>query len=170
MKGLQRSMARGPRADQPVVKRRIPFDKSLSFTGITDTVVHQQAVIGGLPAGNLLLLGAVAYLTLQGPTSANLTNDFEGDYSVGSAPNADTSLSGTDVDIVGSQAIAAATAELSPTVRGVNATQAILDNTDGAMELNLNVLLDANEVTNAQVVAIRARGVLEIAYIVLGDD
>lgn len=175
MKGLPRSLSRGSAQQQEVIKQSISIDASLSFTGVTDTVVRQQAVIGDFPQGNILLLGAVAYLSLTGPTSANLTNDFEGDFSIGTDPNADTDLTdAAEINIIPSTAIGPASNEATAVTRGAGATGAltgvIFDNTDGSLEINLNVLLDANEVTNAQTVAIRAQGVLHLAYIVLGDD
>lgn len=175
MKGLPRSLARGNAIQQPVTKLNIAIDETLSFTGVTDTAVFATANIGGLPQGNLLFLGAVSYLKLTGPTSANLTNDFEGDYGIGTAPTADNDLGDAgDDNIIPSTAIGPATAEVTALTRGASteATEqgAILDNTDGSLELNLNVLLDANEVTNGEDVDIRAQGTVHLAFIVLGDD
>jgi hypothetical protein len=174
MKGLRRSLARGAPQTAPVVKKHIPINADLSFTGVTDTVVAKQAVIGDFPQGNILLLGAVAYLTLTGPTSADLANDFEGDFAIGTAPNADTDLSdATDFDIIPATQIPAAANEVAGPVRATHTVAVagtVYDNTDGSLELNLNVLLDANEVTNAKTVVIKATGSLDIAYIVLGDD
>jgi hypothetical protein len=169
MKGLQRSLSRGPKATKDVNVARLVVDESLSFTGVTDTAQFATKALAALPEGNVLLLGAVANLTFTGPTSANLTNDFEGDIALGTAPTADTTLNGAEVNLIASTAIPAATAEVS-TVRATNATQAIIDNTDGSGEINLNVTLDANEVSNGQTVAIAVTGTVDIAYIVLGDD
>lgn len=170
MKGLQRSLSRGPKTTKDVNVARLVVDKSLSFTGVTDTAIFATTVLDSLPEGNILLLGAVSNLTFTGPTSANLTNDFEGDMSIGTVPTADNDLAdGGEANIIASTPIPAATAEVA-TLRVANATQAIIDNTDGSGEVNLNMLLDANEVTNAQTVAIRVTGTVDIAYIVLGDD
>lgn len=58
---------------------------------------------------------------------------------------------------------------MSPRARGTNATQAILDNTDGSLELNLNLLIDdANISADSQ--SLTASGELHIVYSVLGDD
>jgi hypothetical protein len=175
MKGLPRSLARAMPQLASVQKLNIVIDTTLSFTGVTDTVVRAQAVLAGLPQGNILFLGAVSYLKLTGPGSANLADDFEGDYGIGTAPNADADLSDpTDDNIIPSTAISAATNEVTEVIRGTSTESAeqgaIFDNTDGSLELNLNVLLDANEVTNAETVDVRATGMLYIAYVVLGDD
>lgn len=172
MKGLPRSLSRGNPQQLPIVKRRVKIDELLELTGVTDTKVGATAVLGGLPEGNILLLGAVGYLRLAGSGDTDeLADDFEGDFSVGTVANADADLSdGGEADILPSTAIGPATDEVSALTRAANATPAILDNTDGSLELNLNVLLDANEVDNGAEVELRATGHLDIAYIVLGDD
>lgn len=170
MKGLKRSLSRGAQATRDVVTVRLSINEALSFTGSTGVAVMATAPIAGLPEGNILLLGAVANLTFTGPTSADLADDFQGDYGLGTTPASDNTITGADVDIVGSTAIPAATSEVSAGVRGANATQAIIDNTDGSAELNLNVLLDADEVTNAVAVVVTVTGTVDVAYIVLGDD
>lgn len=176
MKGLPRSLARARAQAAAVQKLNLAIDKELTFTGVTDTVVGATAVIAGLPQGNILFLGAVSYLRLAGSGSdANLTADFEGDYGIGTIPNADADLGDAgDDNVIPSTAIGPATAEVTALTRGTSteATEQglILDNTDGSLELNLNVILDANEVTNGQEVTLRATGSLHLAYIVLGDD
>lgn len=169
-KGLQRSLSRGPKATQNVVTERLMLDVELTFTGSSGNAVEATAAIAGLPEGNVLLLGAVANLTFTGPTSANLTDDFQGDFGLGTTPADDNTISGTDVDIIGSTAIAAASSEASEDNRGTNATQVILDNTAGTGEVNLNVLLDADEVTDGEDVVVTVTGPVDLAYIVLGDD
>jgi hypothetical protein len=52
----------------------------------------------------------------------------------------------------------------------VNAAQAIIDNTDGSAEVNLNVLLDADEVSDGEDVVVTVTGSVDIVYSVLGDD
>ena len=169
-KGLPRSLSRGKPIDQAIRKLRIGVNETMTFTGATGFAVFATAPIAGLPEGNVLLLGAVANLTFTGPTSANLTDNFQGDYGVGTTPASDATISGADVDIIGATAIPAATAEVSANVRATNSTTAIIDNTAGTGEVNLNVLLDANEVTNAQDVDIVVSGTIDIAYSILGDD
>jgi len=176
MKGLLRSMSRGNEQRQEIVRRSIPIDETLVFTGATGVAVFATTVIGGLPQGNILFLGAVAYLKLSGSGSdANLTADFEGDYGIGTAPSADADLGDAgDDNVIPSTAIGPAADEVTALTRGTSteATEQglIFDNTDGSLELNLNVILDADEVANGEDSEIRAQGVLHLAYIVLGDD
>jgi hypothetical protein len=170
MKGLQRSLSRASAARKDTNVARLVVTAALTFTGASGVAVFATSALAGLPEGNILLLGAVANMTFTGPTSANLANDFQGDFSLGTTPADDATLSGTDVDLIASTAIPAATAEVSAGVRATNATQAVIDNTDGTAEMNLNVLLDADEVTDGESVVITVTGTVDVAYIVLGDD
>lgn len=169
-KGLARSLSRGNALEQNVTKIRLSLNEAMTFTGSTGVVVGQTAVIAGLPEANILILGAVANLTFTGPTSANLADDFQGDFALGSTPIDDATIGGADADIIASTAIAAATAEVSAANRATTAAQSIIDNTDGSGELNLNVLLDADEVTDGEDVVVTVTGTVDVAFITLGDD
>lgn len=170
-KGLPRSMARGQASRQDVVKARYRISGSVTVTSVSTAVGFGTKVIGDFPEGNVLLLGAVAYLKLSGSGSdANLDATWDGDFSIGTAPTADVTLNGAEVDIIASTALGAATAEASPRVRAVNATQAIFDNTDGSLELNLNVLIDAANIGDGQSVVLTADGILELLFAVMLDD
>lgn len=172
-KGLSRSMSRGATQRQEIIKQVFTVeDLAISVTGGASTAAgFGTVVIGDLPEGNILFLGAVAYFQFSGSGSdAAIAADWEGDYSVGSTATADATLSGTDVDIIGSTTLAAATAEVSPRTRGTGETQVILDNTDGSLELNLNLITDDNDVTDSTTVSMTVDGELHIAYIILGDD
>lgn len=172
MKGLQRSISRGPRATKEINTLRLTLSAvALSLTGSTAVAVFDTTMLSGLPEGNLLLLGAVANLTFSGSgADANLTDTFNGDFSLGTTPADDNTLTAGDVDIIGSTAMAQAVAEVSGPNRAANAVQAIIDNTAGTAELNLNVLLDADQVTNAATSVVTVDGTVDISYIVLGDD
>lgn len=170
-KGLPRSMSRGSAARQEVIKQNFVLNQVVAVSAAGIAVGFGTVVIGDLPEGNILLLGAVAYLSLAGSgADANLTATWDGDFSIGTTATTDVTLDTTDVNIIPSTALGAATAEVSPRVRSVNATQAILDNTDGSLELNLNVLIDAADITDATSVNLTASGVLQLAYIVMLDD
>jgi len=169
-KGLPRSLSRGKPLDQASKKLRITVNEPMSFLGVSGAAIDQTAVIAGLPEGNILLLGAVANLVFSGPTSANLVDTWEGDFGIGTTPADDNTISGADVDIIGSTAITIAVAEVTPAVRATNATTAIIDNTAGTAEVNLNVLVDADDVTDTETVIITVTGTVDILYSMLGDD
>lgn len=164
MKGLPRSLAHANLG----MSKNIPISLAVVTTGMTG-VGFGTAVISGLPEGNILLLGAVAYIAIT-KGSADTVDAFDGDYAIGSAPStSNAALATTKADIIPSTALGAATGGTSPLVRGANATQAILDNTDGSLELNFNLLIDDASVS-ADDQDFTVRGVVTLAYIVLGDD
>lgn len=170
MKGFVRALTRGKPQNAPVVRQRVKLrNKPIQVNGLTG-VGWGTTVVGDLPDGNILFLGATAYLQFTKAAAASgIQAAFDGDYSIGSAPTADAALAGAEVDIVPSSALGAATAGVSPVARGANATQVMLDNTDGSLELNLNLLIDdANISADAQDLTVS--GVIDLAYIVLGDD
>jgi hypothetical protein len=167
-KGLPRSNGRGAPARSTIRKHQIRVNKLAITTSGATGVGFGTAVLGDLPQGNILLLGAMAYLQFT-KDSAGTIATFDGDFSIGSAPTADATLNGSEVDIIPSTALGAATASVSPVVRGSNATQVMLDNTDDSLELNLNLLMDDASVS-ADAQAFTVDGVVELCYAVMLDD
>jgi len=168
MKGLPRSLSRSAAGSGNSGKTFPVSALAITTSGATG-VGFGTAVIRGLPEGNILLLGAVAYLQFT-KGSAGTIATFDGDYSIGTVPTVDNDVADAgEADIIPSTALGAATAGVSPMVRGANATQVILDNTDGSLELNLNLLIDDASVS-ADAQAFTVSGVVSLAYIVLGDD
>lgn len=169
MKGLVRSMSRAPAQRTDVKKLNIALSAvALSIVGASG-IGFGSVVIRGLPEGNILLLGAVCNAQFtKSAADANATATFDGDFGIGTTPASDATITGGDVDIIASTALGAATAGLSPALRATNAAQAILDNTAGDLELNLNLLIDDAAISGTA--AFTVSGFLSIAYIVLGDD
>lgn len=168
-KGLQRSIHRAP-PQQAAVRRDVFQMKAVPITssGLTGNGFG-TAVVGDLPEGNILVLGAIAYAQVTKVTAAGTDDAFTGTYSVGSTPTADATLSGSDADIIPSTVLAAATAGVSPITRGAQPAQTILDNTDGSLELNFNLELDDASVS-ADGQILKIDGYVELLYAVLGDD
>jgi hypothetical protein len=172
-KGHARSHGRGDPLTQQIVKQTVAVrDTSLTVDGATG-VGWGTTVIEGLPAGNIMLLGAVGYFQFTGPTSANLSDTWNGDYGVGTTPADDATITAGDVNIIPSTAVGPAVAEASPRTRGTQADGAfagvVLDNTDGSLELNLNLLVDDADI-GADGIVMTVEGVLTLSYVVLGDD
>ena len=172
-KGLGRSLNRGPALQQNITKQTFVLDALALVIDGAAGVGFGSVVLGGLPEGNLLFLGATSYLAISGPGSdAGLVDTFEGDYGVGTIPMSDATLGGGDVDIIQSTAMAAAVAEVGPRTRGTSLaadTGEIHDNTDGSLELNLNVLVDDAHIS-ADGIAFTATGELQLVFVMLGDD
>lgn len=173
MKGLQRSLSRGPALRQNVTKQTFAVrDLALTVDGASG-VGFGSVVIGDFPEGNIMLLGAVAYMAFTGPTSGDLGDTWNGDFGIGTTPAGDATITGTDVDIVPSTAVGPAVAEASPRTRGTQSDGAkcgqVFDNTDGSLELNLSLLVDDADIS-ADGIAMTVVGELHIVYVTLGDD
>lgn len=168
MKGLPRSLSRGSAARNPVTKQTVRVRGLVCNVDGATGVGFGTAVIGDLPEGNILLLGAVGYLAAQ-TTNVGVVTTFNPTAAIGSAPTADATLSGAEVDILPATALGAATARVSPRGRLTNATQVVLDNTDGSLELNLNVNVPDADIS-ANGVPITFDGEVFLSYVVLADD
>lgn len=168
MKGLVRSLARGAPQKQAIRRQRVLLTSVALVTSGLSGVGFGSVVIGDLPEGNILFQGAVAYLKFT-KNSAGTIATFAGNYSVGSTPTADATLSSTDADLIGSSAIAAAVAGVSAVTRGVGSTTVVLDNTDGSLEINLNVNIDDASVS-ADAQSFTVTGYVDLVYSILGDD
>jgi len=170
-KGLQRSLSRGPATRQSISKLEFSVNAPITSVATGSAIGFGSAVIGDFPEGNILLLGAIANLNFTGPTSDDLTDTWAGDFGIGTTPASDATISVADEDIIPETAIPPATAEASPVVRAPStANGVILDNTDGSLEINLNLLVDAANQTDDTSVVITATGSVVISFVVLGDD
>lgn len=171
-KGLPYSNKRGNPTAVPQVRRVSYPVKNLEITvtaGASTALGFGTAVLGDLPEGNILFLGGISYLQFfTADTDASAT--WDGDYSIGTTATADTTLNSTDADLIVSSPIGAATARLSPVARGEGSTVNMFNNTDGSLELNLNVITDDNAITDSLAATFTVNGYVELVYIVLGDD
>ncbi len=174
-KGLPRSQTRGRLTGSDLKRGVIPVPAATTIT-ITGAAGDGwgTVVIGDFPAGNIVFLACIGYIQLAGSgADADLGDTWEGDYSIGTTATVDATLTGTDANIVPITALAAATAELSPKTRGVQSTGAlagaVFDNTDGSLEINLNMLIDDADIAGDDSI-ITVTGEIYISYEVLGDD
>lgn len=168
-KGLLRSRAAGAALARGFIKQQIPVNGKVAV--ITNGAPgFGTVVIGDFPQGNIVLLGCVADMVFT-KGDADITDTWTGNYSLGTGPNADGTLSGTEVDIVPSTALNAATAGVSPRTKamsGASQNGAVFDNTDGSLELNMNFIVADSAISADS--SLICRGVVYLAYVVLGDD
>jgi len=175
-KGLPRSLAN---SDQLNVREEV--------IDVTGTVVPVTAaagtgdqnkglgtvVVGQLAAADLLFLGAKCEVAFAGPgDNDNLADVWEGDFAVGTAPDADGTLNGSEVDLVASTAIGPATAEVISSVRATNVTAALIDNRSGDLELNFNLTVDAaaaSGLADGTSADITLTGTVTVVYVPLGE-
>ncbi len=170
-KGLPRSLAHAKPFAAPINKLSLPVNASIDSVTVAAAIGFGSVLIGDFPEGNILILGVIANIGFAGPTSADLVDTWEGDFGIGTTPASDATITAGDVDLVQSTAVGPATAEAIAETRGeVGTTGVIHDNTDGSLEINLNLLVDAADQTDDTTVAIIATGMVYISYVVLGDD
>lgn len=166
MKGLPRSLAHAGSASAPVGQKTIALGGAISVAD--GAPGFGTLVVGGLPQGNISFRSAVVYLQLT-TADADVIAAFDGDFSIGTVPTADNDVADAgEANIIASTALGAATAKVSPMVRATNITPVMLDNTDGSLELNLNLLIDDTSISGAADFTVS--GVLYLDYVVLGDD
>ena len=166
-KGLPRSLKARSR-QIGLQDRVVPIDQVITVDGLTG-IGFGSIRLEGLPEGNILLLGAVVSVQFSGSgADANLVDTWDGDFGIGSTPADDATITGTDVNIIASTALGAATAEVSPLTRVENITAAMIDNKAGTGSVNLSLLVDDANI-DADGVLITALGQLHLAYIMLGD-
>ncbi len=172
MKGLPRSLSRGDPTRQEIIKQTFVVRNGALVVAGASGVGFGTLVIGDLPEGNILMLGAVSYLQFDGPISANVDDAWEGQYAIGTVPNANTTLTAGDEDLIQDTDLAAATVEVGVRTRGVHLpadTGEIHDNTDGSLELNLNLLVDDAHI-GADDLTFTVNGEFTLLYSVLMDD
>lgn len=168
-KGLPRSR-RHPSPFAPAIRLDQSFEVTLDNLDGATGVAWETAPIGDFPAGNILILGAVLNATMTKDT-ANIIDAFNGDFSVGTTATTDTTLDGTDVDVIPSTATGTASGG-SRVIRGASTASVggtVFDNTDGSLELNLNVLIDDASI-DADDQSVTVAGTLHLVYAILGDD
>jgi hypothetical protein len=126
-------------------------------------------VIGDFPEGNILVVGCVAYVAVVATSGAGILTTWDGDFALGTLAADDGSLTGADVNIVPATELPQAVAGVVARTRRANATGVVLDNTDGSVEVNLNINVDDADIS-ADTPTIRVFAELELIYSMLGDD
>lgn len=91
----------------------------------------------------------------------------------------DATITAGDIDLIGSTALQQAVARVSSGNFGTSedaaavaltSTPRLFDNTDGSLEVNLNVLIDADDISDGEDADLTVNGVVYLALAVLGDD
>lgn len=167
-KGVRRSDMR-PNKRTPLIRQSFVF-RDVPITITDGAPGYGSAEAFKLPEGNVLIHGAVGYVRLSS-SDADLTATFDGDISIGTGATADGSLAGSEINLVASTSLGAATSKSSPLVRLVSATSnngVIHDNTENDLQFYANVLIDDGSISGA--VDLLLNGHMEVLYTVLGDD
>ncbi len=172
VKGLARSISRGGALQQAVTKLTIPLvNAPVSIVAVSSAIGFGTFVAAGLPQAHLKIMAVAIDIILAGSgADANLVDTWEGDFAVGTTPMSDATISTGDEDLITETATGAATDEVSPRVVVADGVDLVLDNTAGDLEVNLNVLVDAADITDDETVVLTATGVIEITFITMLDD
>jgi hypothetical protein len=170
-RGFPRSAAKAGALVSPVL-RRVKYEvKNVSITTAAGVAADGfgSAVIGDFPDGNILFVGGISYLQFT-TSDADITATWTGSYGIGTTATADNAIATTEEDLITEATLNAATAKVSPYTRGEKAAVTMFDNTDGSLELNLNLRIADASFTDSQSAVFTATGIVELVYIVLGDD
>lgn len=165
-KGLPRSNSRGSVRSQEIVRQIVKF-KAVPVLVANGSSADGwgTAVIGDIPKGKLVLLGSRLMNTVLSTADADATATWNGHVAVGSAPASSVTVTTDKSDLVASTVIGAATAKVSPTQDIGAAKGTLIDNSGGALEINLNVLVD--DASQSGDISMVVTGILELVYIVL---
>lgn len=170
-KGLRRSASRpvGGGKAQAIIRQKFKFVDTV-ISVVDGAPGYGSVAAFRLPEGNVLLHGFMGYIKLS-TSDADITATFDGDISVGTAATADGALSGSEINVVASTALGAATAKVSPSVRLASSsttTGVIHDNTAADLVFYFNLLIDDAAISGAADFLIN--GYVEAVYTILGDD
>lgn len=163
--------------DDPSIKRdgrlEVTFDKTVTFSNDGGAVEWASTVISGLPVGLLLIQGGVLHLeAIDAITNGTITDTYVLSASLGTTATADNTPTGDDVNLATHTALSAAVGGVASVSRGLNGIETVAgaagaapgyqDNSDGSLEVNLNLTLpDANI---SGVGSLRVRGLLVLDY------
>jgi len=145
-------------------------DKQMTITD--DGVGYGAELLYTFPVGHILVLGVVVDANIdasdQYDTDTNYDDDGEGDFSVGTTGTSDTTLDGTDVNLIASTAFTLSAAGETGALDGDAIASDLFDGTGGAITVYLNALADDADLAGNAIVAFQ--GTITIHWIELGDN
>lgn len=170
-KGLPRTLVSGRRRDILVERRPLQLHKApLVITATGAGKGFGTMVLGGFPVGDILLLGCSFIYTVEELVPETFLNaDWGMSLGLGTTPTEDASISGTDSNLSAALSTSASSYVVAPqeSYSGQNDAGDIFDNGGGDLEINLNMLVNADDITDdtSATVLITSSGV--ISYTVL---
>jgi len=165
-KGLTKSLSRSGVVGSGYSRVSMKINTTVTVAAAGALAAFGTVVIGDLPKGLICINGATAKLTFT-TADTDLTTTWNGDFSIGSAPNADVTLSLLEIDIIPSTSVGPATARVA-TARGTQPAIVYVDNADDSSELNLQLLVDAADFTDAGSAIVAVTGTVDFFYAVIG--
>ena len=174
--GYQRGLSKAPFGQEDGFRRvRIPISNAtLNVAAAGAGVGFGTLVVGGLPPQYLLYAGGVAVIGFS-TADTDLTATFAGQYSVGTTADANGTLATTEINLIDATDILAAARVVPGTIghhpnsSGASSLQ-LLDNSDGSLEVNLNVTVDAGDIGDASDADLTVNGYIDLIFCCIGDD
>lgn len=142
---------------------RIEVNHLISVSAAGAAIGFGTKHLDDFPVGHIYIQGAIARIGFE-KQDANIITTWSGSFSVGSTPTADATLTGTDANIIAEQAIGPAVAGRIVAARtpALPITPFSLDNSNGALELNLNMTVAAASITDSTTGVIRCFGSVDL--------
>ena len=181
-KGFEHALDRAPIGRERFPRRvRYPLNFTITPAAAGAGVGFHNITFGAMPEGNVLLLSSGGYFNFSS-SSANLTATWGGNFGVGSVATAAGALTGTEVNIVASSAIANSVAKVSNGNRGLfagsNAAASaftasppvLINNVAKGVNLIFNIAVNAADITDATSAPVLVTGYLDLVVMILGDN
>ena len=170
-KGLIRSLEGGPVQQRALIPHRSTFDFDFIATSIVAGNGGGGAPIFKLPEGNFLLFGATCQVQFNGTEQTDLTETWGGNFAIGTQQEpAGNDLNGASSNILPITIVPAATSRISPLVSGRTGGDQMIDNTDGNLEMFINLSIINTDIADNGAAGMIGGGVINLLYAVIGDD
>ena len=174
MKGLPRSLSRARKTTARVMRETYSL-KDVVLTTANGATSEGWAThpVGQLPEGYVKIHGiTVTNMIVTAVSGGGIADTWDGDWGLGTSPSVDeTPPAGAFENLVATTAFGAATSAVSPAQNEFGDIADLddpFDNTAGAMEINLNIMVDDANITADDTLTLA--GEVTISYVVLGDN
>jgi hypothetical protein len=173
MKGFPRALSRAPIGTEQFIRRvRYPIvNKVITVTATGSADAFGFGSVGGLPQGNVMIVGGASYLTI---TTADVdpSATWSGRASFGTLGSVDLTFSGLEVNLVAETAIGPAVAKTITGDKGrvAGAAVSMIDNTANTLNVNLNLAIANADMADANAADLTVNGYVDLFLAVIGDD
>lgn len=148
-------------------------DVAIALADEAGVVAYGGLKIYDLPAGHILVLGAVADLAIT-KSSAGVNTDWDGDFGLGTVTASNNgTLASTEQNLIPSTATPQAVAGATTAKGASTSTEAakVIDGSATAVDVFLNFLVDdADHNVTGTACNLIANGTVKLSYLLLGDN
>lgn len=167
-KGLLRSLSRGPRSRQELVRDRVELENVVfSATSILSGTGGGGALVYQFPSDQLVhLLAASCRVNFRGNgAEPNLADTWTGNFSFGTTQAAaGETLDFDRANIINAAPVGPAVAEITPDHFANNPTAIAFE---GLTDVHVNLEITNSDITDGTTVFMEANGFLDLAYMTL---